>query len=109
MYPQHYTGEYVNFDPEEPGASYTIKEAVSRSAKEISLDLVEPDGTQVTLTFESQDGKNFTAPYRRRGDGDGEQVHMVGGPLADGDLIFVRYRLEPDGRVYFATVLLHAE
>ena len=50
-YPQRYIGEFMSFDPEKWGASYTIKEVVRQSEKKIALDLVEPDGAQTTLTF----------------------------------------------------------
>ena len=98
-YPQRYIGEFMSFDPEKWGASYTIKEVVRQSEKKIALDLVEPDGAQTTLTFERQDGNQFTGLYKRRAGGDTERIHMNAVQDDDGEeLVLVMFRLEPDGR-----------
>ena len=98
-YRQRYIGTFTDFNPEKWGASYTIKEVVRRSAREIALDLVEPNGAQATLTFERQEGNQFIGLYKRRDGGDTEHIHMNAVQDDDGEeLVLVMFRIEPDGQ-----------
>ena len=98
-YPQRYIGKFTSFNPDKWGASYTIKEVRRGSARKIALDLVEPNGAQATLTFEHQEGNQFTGLYERRNGGDTERIHMNAVQDDDGEeLVLVMFRLEPDGQ-----------
>ena len=97
-YPQRYIGQFTSFNPDKWGASYTIKEVRRGSARKIALDLVEPNGAQATLTFESQDGSQFIGLYKRKDGGGTERIHMNAVQYDDGEeLVLVMSRPEPDG------------
>lgn len=66
---------------------FPIKEMAQPSDRKISIDLVEPDGTLVTITFESQDGKNFVGTYRKKDKGTDGIIRVKKGWAKDGTLI----------------------
>ncbi len=104
-----YTGEFLDYDPGEYGDRYTIKEAIRRSRNEISLDLMESNGIQLTFTFTSQDGKRFTGYCRRKGGDDNERAEMFAVEYADGEELCLMIRKSNDPYPMGMADLLRAE
>lgn len=66
---------------------FPIKEIAQPSDRKISIDLVEPNGTLATVTFESQDGKNFVGTYRKKDQRADGILRVKKGWTKDGTLV----------------------
>lgn len=66
---------------------FPIREIVRPSDRQMSLDLVEPDGTLATVSFESHDGQNFVGTYRKKDQASDGVVRVAKRPREDGSII----------------------
>ncbi|MDE2812572.1 MAG: hypothetical protein OXM01_06100 [Gemmatimonadota bacterium] len=85
---KHATGKALVLHPEDVDLEwFPIRDFVQASDRKMSIDLVEPDGTLVTVSFESHDGQHFVGTYRKKEQEIDGVIRVVKKQKGDGRLI----------------------
>lgn len=85
---KHSIGHVLVMHPEDFAFDvFPIREIVQPSDRHMSLDLVEPDRTMATVSFESHDGQHCVGTYRKKDQEPDGIVRVAKRPREDGSII----------------------